>query len=203
MTASTRSRTAISLMAVALLCFVSRRDPTAAQVSTSTIQGTVSDATGVLPGATVTAREVQSGFTHEAITASGRHVHAGRAEAGTVPDHGERVPGTSLRRKPLRFSSDRPSASVSASRLSWCIPRRWRSWATRASSTRASRRSRPTSRRSSCGICRRTPVTSSTSPPLPQAFGYPTTSSGRSSLPGRCRRRTSTCSSMGSATRTT
>ena len=40
-----------------------------AQVSTATIQGTVSDATGVLPGASVTAREVQSGFTHEATTA--------------------------------------------------------------------------------------------------------------------------------------
>lgn len=40
-----------------------------AQVSTATIQGTVRDATGVLPGATVTARHVQSGFTHETVTA--------------------------------------------------------------------------------------------------------------------------------------
>jgi Carboxypeptidase regulatory-like domain/TonB dependent receptor len=40
-----------------------------AQVSTATIQGTVSDATGVLPGATVTAREIQSGFTNETTTA--------------------------------------------------------------------------------------------------------------------------------------
>src|SRR5688500_3211386 len=41
-----------------------------AQVSTATIQGTVSDATGVLPGATVTAREIQSGFTDEVTTAA-------------------------------------------------------------------------------------------------------------------------------------
>ena len=40
-----------------------------AQVSTATIQGTVSDASGVLPGASVIAREAQSGFTHEATTA--------------------------------------------------------------------------------------------------------------------------------------
>jgi outer membrane receptor protein involved in Fe transport len=40
-----------------------------AQVSTATIQGTVRDETGVLPGANVTARHVQSGFTHEAVTA--------------------------------------------------------------------------------------------------------------------------------------
>jgi carboxypeptidase family protein/TonB-dependent receptor-like protein len=40
-----------------------------AQVSTATIQGTASDATGVLPGASVTARDIQSGFTHEATTA--------------------------------------------------------------------------------------------------------------------------------------
>ena len=40
-----------------------------AQVSTATIQGTVTDSTGVLPGATVTAREIQSGFTNEATTA--------------------------------------------------------------------------------------------------------------------------------------
>jgi hypothetical protein len=39
-----------------------------AQVSTATIQGTVTDNTGVLPGATVEAREVQSGFTRETVT---------------------------------------------------------------------------------------------------------------------------------------
>jgi hypothetical protein len=40
-----------------------------AQVSTSTIRGTVSDETAVLPGATVTARHVDSGFTYEGVTA--------------------------------------------------------------------------------------------------------------------------------------
>src|SRR5687767_851836 len=39
-----------------------------AQSTTSNIQGTVSDETGVLPGATVTARETQSGFQHSAVT---------------------------------------------------------------------------------------------------------------------------------------
>ena len=42
--------------------------PSHAQVSTATIQGTVTDAGGVLPGASVTAREVLSGFTHEATS---------------------------------------------------------------------------------------------------------------------------------------
>jgi hypothetical protein len=39
-----------------------------AQIATATVQGKVSDATGVLPGVTVTARETQSGFTHDAVT---------------------------------------------------------------------------------------------------------------------------------------
>ena len=39
-----------------------------AQISTATLQGKVTDNTGVLPGATVTAREVQSGFTQESTT---------------------------------------------------------------------------------------------------------------------------------------
>ena len=91
MSASTLVRTVVSVMAASLLCLVTAR-PGAAQVSTATIQGTVSDATGVLPGATVTARDVQSGFTHEAITAADGTLHAGRTEAGPVSDHGERLP---------------------------------------------------------------------------------------------------------------
>jgi Carboxypeptidase regulatory-like domain/TonB dependent receptor-like, beta-barrel len=55
------------LMAVSLVG-LAMAAPTAAQVSTATIQGTVTDASGALPGATVTAREVQSGFTHEATS---------------------------------------------------------------------------------------------------------------------------------------
>jgi hypothetical protein len=39
-----------------------------AQSTTSNIQGTVRDETGVLPGATVTARDTQSGFQHTALT---------------------------------------------------------------------------------------------------------------------------------------
>jgi hypothetical protein len=42
--------------------------PSEAQISTTTIQGRVTDNTGVLPGATVTAREAQSGFNQEAVT---------------------------------------------------------------------------------------------------------------------------------------
>ena len=49
-----------------------------AQISTATVQGKVSDATGVLPGVTVTARETQSGFTHDAVTgADGYYTLAG------------------------------------------------------------------------------------------------------------------------------
>lgn len=44
--------------------------PSAAQSTTAGIQGKVVDETGILPGATVTAREVLSGFTHEAVSAS-------------------------------------------------------------------------------------------------------------------------------------
>ena len=47
------------------LVWLATAAPVHAQVSTATIQGTVTDASGVLPGASVTAREVMSGFTHE------------------------------------------------------------------------------------------------------------------------------------------
>jgi Carboxypeptidase regulatory-like domain/TonB dependent receptor-like, beta-barrel len=69
MTAWTDRRGAASLIAVTLFCLLSAAT-TAAQVSTATIQGTVSDATGVLPGATVTAREVSGGFTQETVSDS-------------------------------------------------------------------------------------------------------------------------------------
>lgn len=55
------------LMALSL-AWLATAVPSHAQVSTATIQGTVTDAGGVLPGASVTAREVASGFTHEATS---------------------------------------------------------------------------------------------------------------------------------------
>ena len=52
--------------------------PAAAQMSTATVQGRVSDSTGVLPGVTVTARETDSGFSRDATTdAEGRYTLAG------------------------------------------------------------------------------------------------------------------------------
>jgi hypothetical protein len=52
---------------LALLCLVPMTTVDA-QVSTATIQGTVSDDTGVLPGAVITAQGVDSGFTSEVTT---------------------------------------------------------------------------------------------------------------------------------------
>ncbi len=60
-----RSAAAWLTLALAVMFLVPRAE---AQISTATIQGTVSDATGVLPGATVVARDPQSGFTHETVT---------------------------------------------------------------------------------------------------------------------------------------
>jgi hypothetical protein len=40
----------------------------AAQSSTATISGTIRDETGVLPGATVSAKDAQSGFTTETVS---------------------------------------------------------------------------------------------------------------------------------------
>lgn len=42
--------------------------PAAAQISTATLQGRVTDSTGVLPGATVSATDAASGFTQETVT---------------------------------------------------------------------------------------------------------------------------------------
>jgi outer membrane receptor protein involved in Fe transport len=84
MTASTLWRAAVSSTAVAGFCLMTSL-PAVAQVSTSTIQGVVSDATGVLPGATVTAREVSSGFTQETVSGS----DGAFALAGLRPGHYE------------------------------------------------------------------------------------------------------------------
>jgi len=42
--------------------------PLAAQGTTAAIRGTITDATGPLPGATITARDAQTGFTYEAVS---------------------------------------------------------------------------------------------------------------------------------------
>ena len=61
-----------------LLMALASAVPAAAQLSTATVQGSVSDATGVLPGVTVTARETDSGFSRDATTdAEGRYTLAG------------------------------------------------------------------------------------------------------------------------------
>jgi hypothetical protein len=44
--------------------------PAVAQGTTAAIQGTIIDATGPLPGANITARDVQSGFTYQAVSDS-------------------------------------------------------------------------------------------------------------------------------------
>lgn len=53
-----------------LLSMLTLTGMAAAQISTATVQGRVSDQTGVLPGTTVSARDTQTGFTTEAVTAA-------------------------------------------------------------------------------------------------------------------------------------
>jgi hypothetical protein len=54
-----------------------------AQISTATVEGKVSDSTGVLPGVTVTARETQSGFTHDTQTGADGHFTLAGLRPGT------------------------------------------------------------------------------------------------------------------------
>jgi len=54
-----------------------------AQISTATVDGKVADANGVLPGVTVTARETQSGFTHDAVTGGDGHFTLAGLRPGT------------------------------------------------------------------------------------------------------------------------
>jgi carboxypeptidase family protein len=54
-----------------------------AQISTATVQGRVSDSTGVLPGVTVIARETTSGFTHETVTTADGHYTLAGLRPGT------------------------------------------------------------------------------------------------------------------------
>ena len=54
-----------------------------AQVSTGTIEGKVADASGILPGVTVTARETRSGFTSETVTSADGHYTLAGLRPGT------------------------------------------------------------------------------------------------------------------------
>ena len=54
-----------------------------AQVSTGTIQGVIADASGVLPGVTVTARDTESGFTSESVTTDQGHYTIAGLRPGT------------------------------------------------------------------------------------------------------------------------
>jgi hypothetical protein len=61
-------RWALWLVGTLALVLLALPVPAAAQLSTATVQGKVSDQTGVLPGVTVTAREVASGLTRDTTT---------------------------------------------------------------------------------------------------------------------------------------
>jgi outer membrane receptor protein involved in Fe transport len=76
-----RARTApqaLSGLAVVLSILVATAAPATAQISSATIQGKVTDQTGVLPGVTVTARETDSGLSRDTTTdPEGRYTLAG------------------------------------------------------------------------------------------------------------------------------
>ena len=65
-------------LAVALVAFAAPLSPAWAQIETGRISGTVSDSQGgVVPGVTVTAKSVNTGFTRETVTdTSGNYVIA-------------------------------------------------------------------------------------------------------------------------------
>ena len=62
------ARRALSALGVVLWIVMATAGHAVAQISTATVQGKVSDQTGVLPGVTVTARETDSGMSREATT---------------------------------------------------------------------------------------------------------------------------------------
>ena len=65
-------------LGLALAILLAATVPAEAQISSATIQGKVTDQTGVLPGVAVTARETDSGLSREATTdAEGRYTLAG------------------------------------------------------------------------------------------------------------------------------
>ena len=135
------------------------RGPLQAQISTATVQGKVSDATGVLPGVTVTARETESGLHPRCGDGRRRPLHARRAAAGHLRDPdamdqykpqartvqvlvGQTVTWTS---RSARMSATRETVQVVSERLS---------------DMRTTEVSRRTSPRSRFSTCRRTAATS-------------------------------------------
>jgi hypothetical protein len=56
------------LVAILLILVLAGARPADAQISTATLQGKVTDNSGVLPGATISARDVKSGFLQETVT---------------------------------------------------------------------------------------------------------------------------------------
>ena len=72
------ARRSLARLGLVLSIVLATAAPGTAQISTATVQGKVSDATGVLPGVTVTARETDSGFSRDVITdAEGLYTIAG------------------------------------------------------------------------------------------------------------------------------
>jgi hypothetical protein len=59
---------AVVWVAFLVACVSATMRTAAAQISTSTLQGRVTDGSGVLPGATITVREIASGFTQDAVS---------------------------------------------------------------------------------------------------------------------------------------
>ena len=79
-----RTRSAIWLLAFVTMSFATA-GLASGQVATATIQGTVSDATGVLPGATITVQDIDSGFTHETVTTADGQFALRQTEYGIKP----------------------------------------------------------------------------------------------------------------------
>ncbi len=62
------TKSACLAIGLALACTVALPRPAAAQGTTASIQGTIADDAGVLPGATIVAKDAQAGYVFEAVT---------------------------------------------------------------------------------------------------------------------------------------
>ncbi len=67
------------LLALALIAALALAAPASAQVTAGTIVGTVTDSGGVVPGATVTLRNVNRGTTTTFVTDECRRLHGARS----------------------------------------------------------------------------------------------------------------------------